>query len=213
MGHPLSIVLADDHAVVRAGLRVLLEGHGMSVVAEAGDTPAVFAAVEEHQPDVVVVELAMPGALPGMIPRLRQSCPGTRIVVLTARDDAGSARSALSGGADGYVLKGATEDELVEAIRRVAAGGTYLTPWLGARMAAAPSPSAPPDGLTAREAEILRLVALGHTNVEIAASLGLSVRTVESHRAHVQRKTGCTTRAELVRYAHERAMLQDVLAG
>lgn len=213
MGRPLSIVLADDHAVVRAGLHVLLEGRGMSVVAEAGDLPGLLAAVEEHQPDVVVLELAMPGALPGVISRVRGASPDTRIVILTARDDPASARSALSGGADGYVLKGATEEDLVEAIRRVSVGGTYLTPWLGARMAAAPSPAAPPDGLTAREAEILRLVALGHTNVEIADRLGLSVRTVESHRAHVQRKTGCTTRAELVRYAHERAMLQDVLAG
>jgi two-component system, NarL family, response regulator NreC len=128
--------------------------------------------------------------------------PDTRVVVLTMQEDPEFARRALRAGAAGYVLKEAADDELVEAVRRAAAGGTYLNPSLGAMLAAAPpEPAGPPDDLTEREVDILRLIALGHTNAEIAGQLFLSVRTVESHRAHIQQKLGRSTRAQLVRYA------------
>jgi two-component system, NarL family, response regulator NreC len=128
--------------------------------------------------------------------------PSTHVVILTMQEDPEFARRALRAGAAGYVLKEAADDELVDAVRRVAEGGTYLNPRLGALLAAAPpEPSGPPDDLTPREVEVLRLIALGHTNAEIAQELFLSVRTVESHRAHIQQKLNRSTRAELVRYA------------
>ena len=146
----------------------------------------------------------MPGELTSLdaIPRVQEVSPTTRVVVLTMQEDPEFARRALRAGAAGYVLKEAADDELVDAVRRVAEGGTYLNPRLGAILAAAPpEPTGPPDDLTEREVEVLRLIALGHTNAEIAADLFLSVRTVESHRAHIQQKLGRSTRAELVRYA------------
>ena len=124
------------------------------------------------------------------------------------QNDPAFAREALQAGANAYVLKEAADDELVEAVRVAAAGGTFLTPQLGARLAAEPpEPTGPPDDLTEREVEILRLIALGHTNAEIASQLYLSVRTVESHRAHIQQKIRLTTRAELVRYALEHGLM------
>jgi two-component system response regulator NreC len=127
--------------------------------------------------------------------------PDTSVVVLTMQDDPAFAREALQAGASGYVLKQAAGTELVQAIRAAASGGTWLNPALGARMAATPLTSGPPGDLTEREVDVLRLIALGHTNTEIAEQLYLSVRTVETHRAHIQRKLGLSTRAELVRYA------------
>jgi two-component system response regulator NreC len=130
------------------------------------------------------------------------------VVVLTMQEDPEFARRALRAGAAGYVLKEAADDELVDAVRRVAAGATYLNPRLGAILAAAPpEPAGPPDDLTEREVEVLRLIALGHTNTEIAGQLYLSVRTVESHRAHIQQKTRLSSRAELVRYALDHQLI------
>jgi two-component system response regulator NreC len=202
---PIKIVLADDHVVVRSGLRMVLErAGGFEVVSEAGDTDAALRTVLGHKPAILVLDLNMPGELTSLeaIPRVQEVSPATRVVVLTMQDDPEFARRALRAGAAGYVLKEAADDELVEAVRRVATGGTYLNPRLGAMLAAAPpEPSGPPDDLTDREVEVLRLIALGHTNAEIAQDLFLSVRTVESHRAHIQQKLGRSTRAELVRYA------------
>ena len=202
---PITIVLADDHAVVRSGLRMVLDREdGFEVVSEAGDAETAVRTVLGHKPTVLVLDLNMPGELTSLdaIPRIEEVSPGTRVVVLTMQEDPEFARQALRAGAAGYVLKEAADDELVEAVRRVAAGDTYLNPSLGARLAAAPlEPTGPPDDLTEREVEVLRLIALGHTNAEIAAQLYLSVRTVESHRAHIQQKLGRATRAELVRYA------------
>ena len=202
---PLKIVIADDHAVVRTGLRrILEEQEGWEVVAEAAEAEAARRYVGGHHPDVLILDLNMPGALSSMdlIPQLRAEHPGTRIVVLTMNDEAAIVRGALGAGASAYVLKEAADTERVEAVRRAAAGESYLNPRLGAKLAAAPSePSGPPDALTAREAEILGLIALGHTNAEIAGKLFLSVRTVETHRTHIQRKTNRSTRAELVAYA------------
>ena len=201
---PITVVLADDHAVVRTGLRMVLErSGGFDVVSEAGDAESALRTVLGHKPAVLVLDLNMPGELTSLdaIPRVSEVSPGTRVVVLTMQEDPEFARRALRAGAAGYVLKEAADDELVEAVRRVAAGGTYLNPSLGATLAAAPEPAGPPGDLTERELEVLRLIALGHTNAEIAQQLYLSVRTVESHRAHIQQKLGRSTRAELVRYA------------
>src|SRR3954471_8197959 len=143
------------------------------------------------------------------IPRLHDDAPATAIVVLTMQDDPAFARKALQAGALGFVLKEAADEELLEAIRLAAAGDTYLNPRLGARMAATPDhPSGPPDDLSERELEVLRLIALGHTNAEIADQLFLSTRPVETHRAHIQQKIRRTSRAELVRYALDHNLLE-----
>jgi two-component system response regulator NreC len=209
-GGPITIVIADDHQVVRAGLRLLLEAEeGFRVIAEAGDVATTERRVTAYHPQVLILDLNMPGesSLPA-IPRLRSSAPDTQIVVLTMQNDPAFAREALRAGAMGYVLKEAADDELVQAVRLAAAGRTYLNPELGARLAAEPpTASGPPDDLSARETEVLRLIALGHTNSEIASRLYLSVRTVESHRAHLQQKTGRTSRADLVAYAREHGLL------
>ena len=207
----IRILLADDHAVVRSGLKMLLEAEqDFEVVAEAGDAETAARKVRGHKPDVLILDLNMPGgsSLP-TIPQIRSDSPDTKIVVLTMQDDPAFAREALQGGALGYVLKDAADDELVEAVRAAAAGRTYLHPELGARIAAEPpAPAGPPDDLTERELEILRLIALGHTNTEIAEQLFLSVRTVESHRARIQQKTRLATRAELVRYALDHDLVE-----
>jgi two-component system, NarL family, response regulator NreC len=205
----IRVVIADDHSVVRRGLRQVLDADGgFDVVAEASDLEAARRYARGHHPDVLVLDLNMPGGstLDG-IPAIRAECPDTQIVVLTMQDEPAYARHALSAGALGYVLKEAAEAELVEAIRRAAAGDTYLNPRLGARVAAAPPPG-PPDGLSDREVEVLRLIALGHTNSEIAEQLYLSVRTVETHRAHIQQKLRLGSRSELVRYALDHGLVE-----
>lgn len=200
----IRVVIADDHSVVRRGLRQVLDDDGrFAVVAEADDLETARRKVLGHRPDVLVLDLNMPGgsSLAG-IPEIRAESPDTQIVVLTMQNEPAYARYALRAGALAYVVKEAADDELVEAIRRAAAGDTYLNPRLGARIAAEPAPG-PPGGLTDREVEVLRLIALGHTNTEIGGRLHLSVRTVETHRAHIQHKLGLGSRSELVRYALE----------
>ncbi|MBV9001248.1 MAG: response regulator transcription factor, partial [Solirubrobacterales bacterium] len=180
-GKAIRVVIADDHAVVRRGLRQLLDAEdGFEVVAEASDLESAQRFTRGHHPDVLVLDLNMPGgsSLDG-IPEIRAECPETQIVVLTMQDEPAYARHALGAGALGYVLKESAESELVEAIRRAASGDTYLNPRLGARVAAEPPPGLP-DGLSEREVEVLRMIALGHTNAEIAEQLYLSVRTVET---------------------------------
>jgi two-component system response regulator NreC len=205
-----TIVIADDHTVVRQGLRLLIDADdALQVVAEAGTVGDAERLTRAHRPTVLVLDLNMHGES-GLdaIPRIRESSPDTAIVVLTMQDDPGFARQALQSGALGFVLKEAADEELLQAIHLAAGGDTYLNPRLGARMAAAPdAPSGPPDELTEREVEVLRLIALGHTNTEIAKQLFLSTRTVETHRAHVQQKIRRTTRAELVRYALDNGLL------
>jgi two-component system response regulator NreC len=219
----IAIVLADDHEMVRTGLRHVLEAvEGLVVAGEAGTVAEAVATAVEQRPDVLVLDLAMPDRAPGAtldaLPELAARVAPARIVILTMQDDPEFARRALRAGAIGYVLKESSPGELVEAVRRAAAGRAYLSPALGAALAADEAGdgvgttvgSAAPDGLTAREAEILRLIALGHTNAEVGKILHLSVRTVEARRAHVQQKTGRTGRPELVRYALERGLLDDV---
>ena len=203
----IRIVIADDHAVVRAGLRLLLDAEdGFRVVAEAGEIDTTRRMVGAHRPDVLVLDLNMPGG--ASLPAIPQLAAQTAVVVLTMQNDPAFAREALQAGARGYVLKEAADSELVQAVRAAANGRTYLNPELGGRMAAAPpEPAGPPDDLTERELEILRLIALGHTNAEIGKRLYLSVRTVESHRAHIQQKIRRSTRAELVAYALEHELI------
>lgn len=206
----ITVVLADDHRVVRSGLRVLLESDGrFSVLDEAGDVAGTIAKVRECRPQVLVLDLNMGGESSlDAIPQLRTEMPDTQIVVLTMQESPAFAQAALRAGAVGYVLKDAADTELMNAVVSAADGRTYLNPELGAKLAAQPPESdTRPDSLSPREVEVLRLIALGHTNSEIAASLVLSVRTVESHRAHIQQKIGLTTRSELVGYARERGLL------
>lgn len=204
----ITIVLADDHAVVRSGLRMLLDSEPhFEVVAEAGDLESAQRYVRGHHPKVLILDLNMPGGSSlEAIPAIRQQAPETQIVVLTMQQEPAFARRALGAGAIGYVLKEAADDELVEAVRRAASGESYLNPRLGARLAAEPPPG-PPDDLSSREVDVLRLIALGHTNAEIAEQLYLSVRTVETHRAHIQQKLSLSTRAELVGYALRRGLI------
>jgi two-component system response regulator NreC len=206
----IRLVIADDHAVVRSGLRLLLDAEGdFEVVAEAGDVDAARRYVRGHHPHVLVLDLNMPGGSSlQAIPAIRAEAPETQIVVLTMQEEPAFAREALAAGAVGYVLKEAADSELVEAVRRAAAGDTYLNPTLGARIAREPPPG-PPDDLSKREVEVLRLIALGHTNTEIAEQLFLSVRTVETHRAHIQQKLRVSTRAELVSYAFQRGLISS----
>lgn len=207
MGETITIVLADDHAVVRSALRLLLDAEqDLEVVAEAGDMSSTVRYVRGHRPDVLILDLNMPeGPSISMVPELRDASPETGIVVLTMENDPAFARQAIQSGVLGYVLKEAVDRELVSAVRLASGGRTYLQPELGARLAA--DPPGDPAGLSERERSVLRLIALGYTNSEIAESLFLSVRTVESHRSHIQQKLRLTKRSELVRYALDRGML------
>jgi two-component system response regulator NreC len=204
----VTIVVADDHAVVRGGLRRLLDAEpDLRVVAEAGDVEETKTRVAEHKPAILLLDLHMPGG--GSLPALRairDASPDTGVLILTMQDDPGYAREAMLRGARGYVLKEAEEADLLQAVRAVAAGATYLQPELGARLLT--DAAATPGPLTEREREVLRLLALGHTNAGAAEHLHLSVRTVETHRANLQAKLGSTSRAELVRHALERGLIR-----
>jgi two-component system response regulator NreC len=206
------IVLADDHVIVRSALRALLESEAeFEVVAEAGDAEEAVRKVLAYKPAVIVLDLSMPGGSSlTAIPRMLEASPTTAVVVLTMEAEPRFAREALRAGALGFVLKEAADAELVEAVRAAMRGLRYLNPQLGGLIAATPEgPTGPPDGLSDREREVLRLVALGHTNTEISEQMYLSVRTVESHRSHINEKTGRTTRAELVAYAREHRLLGE----
>lgn len=203
----IRIVLADDHVVVRSALRMLLDAEpGLEVVAEAGDVDGAIRYLRGHKPEVLILDLNMPGrASLEALPDIAEASPGTRVVVLTMQSEPAFAREAMQAGVLGYILKEAADAELVKAVRLAAQGRTYLQPDLGARLAAEPADA--PDDLSGRELEILRFIALGHTNGEIAEQLQISVRTVESHRSHIQQKLHLAKRSELVRYAIERGML------
>ena len=205
---PIVVVLAEEHASMRRSLRQLLEGTaGMHVAAEAGDLALAAQHVAGHRPDVFVVALHMPdGSSLQAVEELRVQMPQTAVVVMSVEDAPGFAQRALAAGANGYVLKEHADTELPDAVRAVSRGEQYVSPAVGRRLAE--MRRALTGGLlSTRETEVLRLVALGHTNLEIAAQLGVSPRTIETHRAHVQSKLGVRTRAELVRYAMRRGLL------
>jgi two-component system response regulator NreC len=210
----IRVLVVDDHAVVRSGLRMLLDAE--SDIETVGEAPnadrALFEAVE-LKPDVVLMDLAMPekGGIEGT-PALLRALPTTKVLVLSMQDEPRYVRAAFAAGASGYVLKEAAETDLVAAIREVAKGGRYVHPALGARLIeadAAERQRADEDPLSEREREVLRLLALGQTNQEIAEMLFISVRTAETHRAHIMQKLGLSNRAALVRYALANGVLDD----
>jgi two-component system response regulator NreC len=210
----IRVLIVDDHAVVRAGLRLLLEAQDeLEVIAEAGDARGAIFETRAHRPDVVLLDVVMPGRSGiEVIPDLLREAPETSILVLSMQDDPAYVREAFSAGAKGYVLKEAADAEVVAAVREVAQGELYVHPALGARLVAAEVEErtrAEEDPLSDREREVLRLLALGHTNQEIAKALYLSVRTVETHRAHIMQKLRLATRAELVRYALAAGLLEE----
>jgi two-component system response regulator NreC len=210
----IRVVIVDDHTVVRSGLRLLLDREeDIEVVAEAGTADEGIRAARLEKPDVILLDVVMPGRS-GLeaAPQILDAAKGARILVLSMQDDPTYVREAFGAGASGYMLKEAADTELVQAIREVAGGGRYVHPTLGARLAQAEveaSRRAADDPLSDREREVLRLLALGHTNQEIAKKLFISVRTAETHRAHIMQKLGLGTRAELVRYALANGMLDD----
>jgi len=207
----VTLVLADDHVVVRAGLRLILENAGIEVLAEAEDADGAVRMVRGHKPDVLLLDINMPGDLRAIeaIPLALGASPQTRVCVLTGETDVDIARQALDAGASGYVLKRAENADVVTAIRQVASGQTYLHPSVGVELAALLSGRSREEEMSPREIEVLRLLALGHTNAEMADQLHLSARTVETHRARLMRKLGRRSRAELTRYALERGLLDD----
>jgi two-component system response regulator NreC len=202
----IRVVVVDDHAVVRSGLRALLDREDeITVVDEAATADEAVFRMIEHKPDVLLMDVTMPGTN-GLeaIPKLLQASPATRVLMLSMHDDPQYVREAFAAGASGYVLKEAADTEVVAAIRTVATGQSYVNPSLGARMVEAEAKAAADaraDPLSEREHEVLRMLALGHTNQEIAKALYISVRTAETHRAHIMQKLGLGSRADLVRYA------------
>ena len=210
----ISVVLVDDHAVVRSGLRLLLDAQeDMEVVGEAGNAKDAIFRARALKPDVILLDVVMPGESGiEVLPKLLRESAGTKVLVLSMQDDPSYVREAFAAGAQGYVLKEAADEEVVTAVREVAGGGNYVHPALGARMVAAEArdrAAAEADPLSEREREVLRLLALGHTNQEIAEALYISVRTAESHRAHIMQKLSLSTRAKLVRYALSHKLLAD----
>jgi two-component system response regulator NreC len=210
----ISIVVVDDHAVVRSGLRLLLDAQDdIEVVGEAGNAKDAIFRARALKPDVMLLDVVMPGESGiDVLPQLLKESPETKILVLSMQDDPSYVREAFAAGASGYVLKEAADEEVVAAVREVAGGRRYVHPALGARLIAADAAeraAAEADPLSEREREVLRLLALGHTNQEIAQRLYISVRTAESHRAHIMQKLRLTTRAELVRYALSHGLVSE----
>jgi two-component system response regulator NreC len=210
----IKVVLVDDHAVVRSGLRLLLDAQDdMVVVGEAGNAKDAVFRARALKPDVILLDVVMPDESGiDVLPKLLKESPETNVLVLSMQDDPSYVREAFAAGASGYILKEAVDEEVVSAVREIASGGRYVHPALGARMIAAEAEeraAAEADPLSDREREILRLLALGHTNQEIAGQLYISVRTAESHRAHIMQKLRLSTRAELVRYALSHGLLAD----
>jgi DNA-binding NarL/FixJ family response regulator len=200
----IRVLVVDDHAIVRSGLRRVLDAEpDIETVSEAENADrAVFEAME-HKPDIVLMDVVMPGksGIEGL-PALLQAVPTVQVLILSMQDDPRYVREAFEAGASGYVLKEAADTEVITAVRAVAAGERYVHPALGARLLAAEVEErkrAEADPLSEREREVLRLLALGHTNQEIAKLLYISVRTAETHRAHIMQKLRLSSRAELVR--------------
>jgi two-component system response regulator NreC len=209
---PIRVLIVDDHAVVRSGLRLLLAQEAdIEPVGEAGTGREAIFEARSLKPDVILMDVVMPDQTGlEVLPALLHEQPNVKVLMLSMQDDPRYVREAFSAGANGYVLKEAADAEVVNAVREVAKGGRYVNPELGARLVAADADAqrqADQDPLSDREREVLRLLALGHTNTEIAKELYISVRTAETHRAHIMQKLRLTRRAELVRYAMTRGLL------
>ena len=210
----IRVLVVDDHAVVRTGLRHVLDAESdIETVGEAGSAEEGIRAARDLAPDVVLLDIVMPGRS-GLdaTPEILAAAPGAKALILSMQDDPRYVREAFAAGASGYVLKEAVDADVVEAVREVAKGNLYVHPSLGARLAVADAEAtakAEADPLSDREREVLRLLALGHTNQEIARMLFISVRTAETHRAHIMQKLRLQTRAELVRYALAEGLLEQ----
>jgi len=210
----IRVLIVDDHAVLRSGLHLLLDAQSdIEVVGEAGDVKEAVFETRDKQPDVVLMDVVMPGqtGIEG-VPLVLKEAPEAKVLVLSMQDDPRYVHEAFAAGAAGYILKEAVDAEVVGAIQRVAAGDHYVHPALGARLVAAEAEAKAreeADPLSDREREVMRLLALGHTNQEIAKMLYISVRTAETHRAHIMQKLRLSTRAELVRYAIDQGLLEE----
>jgi DNA-binding NarL/FixJ family response regulator len=213
MGERIRVLIVDDHAVVRSGIRLLLSQEpDLDPVGEAGTgREAVFRA-RALKPDVILLDVVMPDQTGlDVLPTLVHEHPDAKVLLLSMQDDPRYVQEAFAAGASGYVLKEAADAEVVEAIREVAKGNRYVNAQLGARIVAAAAEAerrAEADPLSDREREVLRLLALGHTNQEIAKQLYISVRTAETHRSHIMQKLRLRTRADLVRYALAQGLLE-----
>jgi DNA-binding NarL/FixJ family response regulator len=216
MGTRLRILVADDHATVRQGLKLLIESQSdMTVVGEAADGNRVLEQADALKPDIVVMDLSMPG-MNGLVAtrRLKRVQPDMAIVALTRHEDDKYLEELLRAGASGYVLKQSAPAEFLQAIRAVAAGGVYLDPATSSRIAdglldrdrAAGRAAGP---ISDRESAVLRLIAIGYSNKEVATQLGISVKTVEVHKANAMRKLGLSGRVDVVRYAVLQGWMYD----
>ena len=216
MAESISIGICDDHGLVRSGLRRVIETEdGLEVIGEAGSADQALALVRDRRPDVLLLDVTMPGRSGiDALPELLAAAPGMKILMLSMQDDPAYVRGAFTAGAHGYLLKDAADADLVKALHEVVNGHRYVHPALGARLVSMEISEIRDldDPLSEREHEVLRLLALGHTNQEIASKLFISVRTAESHRARIGEKLGLRTRAELVRYALDTGMLNTAPA-
>jgi two-component system response regulator NreC len=209
----IRVLIVDDHAVIRSGLHLLLEAEqDIEVVGEAGTVKNAVFEARAKKPDVVLMDVVMPGpsGIEG-VPLVLKEAPEAKVLVLSMQDDPRYVHEAFAAGAAGYILKEAVDTEVVDAVHDVAAGGRYVHPALGARLVAAEAEAKAreeADPLSDREREVMRLLALGHTNQEIAKMLYISVRTAETHRAHIMQKLRLSTRAELVRHAIDQGLLE-----
>lgn len=213
---PIQILIADDHGIMRAGLRALLNAEAdMDVVGEAATGADTLQLADALRPDVAILDLSMPGTDGIEVTRqLSAAYPGMHTLILTVHEDQAMLLAALDAGAAGYIIKRAVEAELITAIRTVHRGDLYVHPFMATAlvrsvMSSRPAGAGAAEGLTPRETEILQYIALGYTNRQIADTLHISVRTVETHRAHLVAKLSLEGRAALVRYAHEHGLLKD----
>lgn len=213
----LRILLADDHALIREGLKALINAQAdMEIVGEAGDGLAAYKAAKELRPDLVVMDVSMPemnGAK--ATERLRQELPETKVLALTVHEDKGYLRQLIQAGASGYVLKRAAAEDLIHAIRAIASGGVYLDPAMMSKVMGVSSrkrslnDALNTNNLSERETEVLRLIALGYSNKEIAAQLEISIKTVETYKTRLMEKLDLHSRVDIVRYALQQGLMQD----
>lgn len=214
----IRVLVVDDHALVRSGLRLLLDAEAdITVENEAGSADEAVRITRLDKPNVVLLDITMPGRSGlEVAAEIKRAAPNAAILILSMHDDSAYVREAFEQGANGYLLKEAADEELLTAVREVAAGRQYLHPMLGARLVSGETRTdleaakhAAADPLSERERQVLRLLAAGHTNQAIAKTLFISVRTAETHRAHIMQKLRLTTRAQLVRYALEHGLLNE----
>lgn len=213
----LRILVVDDHSVVREGLKALIgEQADMEVVGEAPDGDSALLAAKDCAPEIVVMDVSMP-RLDGAraTEQLKRDWPHLKVLVLTAYEDKSYMRQLFAAGASGYLLKRALADELIYALRMVAAGGTYIDPSMASKMVdsfvreQSPTVASPAGALSEREANVLRLLAWGYSNKEIAARLDISVKTVETYKTRLMEKLSLGSRPEIVRYALRQGWMRE----